>query len=47
MAYGESNDLLLDGVTCSVFSILLLIFGLKLLRKTANIIGKNFSLSRC
>ena len=39
MAYGESNDHLLDDVTCPVFSILLL-FCLKLLRKTANIIEK-------
>jgi len=31
---------MLDDVTCPVFSILLLIFCLKLLRKTANIIEK-------
>jgi len=40
MAYGKSNDHLLDDVTYPVFSILLLIFCLKLHRKTANIIEK-------
>ena len=40
MAYGASNDHLLDYVICPVFSILFLFFCLKVLRKTANIIEK-------
>jgi len=47
MAYGASNDHLLDEVTCPVFSILLLICLVEIAEKNSKYDRKNFSLSHC